>query len=366
MPARVHGRTITGVKVSWCTAVVLALVACGDGKSSGVDAGNDTTGDAGTDAPTQQAACAGSTVLELPAGEPYAAVSDGTTVYVALFTTPADQLYAIPLAGGPATLIATASEGHFALSSSGTAVFYAAKLGGADYAVHQRVGTTDTLLGTIASTTQVVIAGNASVVYAASTAGSDVTIESLSRTGQPDQVPVVIATSVGEARRIVLGSTIVAWLDGGTVATWRVTPLANPGAVTVITAPNGGPIQIAGDVAITLAGMIQTSHTTFYTWSLIYPTTEMLGISHQTGHWFSMHGADATHLYVAEMYTPDPGSFEIETRLVSYSLDVTHRFAAQSELCNYAPKLVGQDATHLFAAETATSGVASLVAIPVP
>jgi hypothetical protein len=352
------------VKVTCGIVFVLAIAACGGGGSSSPDGGGGD-GDGATDASPHENACRNSTTLELPGGDPYAAVSDGTTAYVALSTTSTDQLYAIPLVGGPATLIATASEGKFALSSSGGAVFYAAKLGGADYEVHQRVGTTDDILSTIASTTQLVIAANATDVYTAGTAGGDVSVMSLSRTGQPDQVPVAIATSSGNALRLVVGSTIVAWLDTEAPIAWRATPFANPGAVTSITSPSGGAIEIAGDVAISLAGMIQTSHTTFYTWSLIYPVTEVIGSSNQTGHWFRMRGADATHLFVEETYRPTPGLFATETRLMSYALDGSHHFAGQSELCNYAPKLVGQDALALFAAEESAPGVFSLVVIPI-
>lgn len=313
--------------------------------------------DAGADAAPQKSKCINSTTPQLPAGTPYAAVSDGTTVYAALSTNAGSQLYETPLVGGAPTLIATASQGRFALASSGSAIFYAAKLGGADYEVHQRVGTIDTLLGSVAASTDLVIAANSTDVYIA----GDAAISLLSRSGPPDQTPNVLASSAGIALRIALGPSIVAWRD--TQGTWRVMPLAKPGSPTTITAQNYGAVEMAGDIAIELSGKILTSHTTSYSWSVIYPTTELMGTTTATGHWFEMIAANATHIFVRETYRPDPSYYATESRLISFALDDSHRFAGRYELCNYLPTPIGHDATYVFVRDERTS---SLVAIPIP
>jgi hypothetical protein len=323
--------------------MILALVAaCSDGGAlpdARVDGAN--IDGASLDAPSVDAGtvtCSCCTQRHFDAEMAFDVASAGDLYVTFIPSTGAPTaLGIVPPSGGPPTTIATAEQ--FVLATFDTALFYAARTG-TSYELRQRVGTDDTMLGTVTSLDRIGIAANATDLYVlgVESAGTR-TLRRFPRTGGASEIITTVTSNV--VPHVALGTTYA--LFGHR---WTVPLSANSTATELPPYPDLAQVVVSGDLAFVLGVDMQTSNTRICWVDRILPSSMRLAgpsTIHLGG--FSELTADTNRLYWrVQSGSLQPGSTTTQ-QLTASNLDGT----ARSTVCNSWPStIVRQDATHLF------------------
>lgn len=283
--------------------------------------------------------CSCCTQLPFIAAQAGDVAGDGTSVYVTYTTATSTQLQLGITSGDGAAPTAIAQAESFTLASSDNALFYAAKAASV-YEVHQRVGTTDSVLGSVTSATGIQLAGNATDVYVSGneTAGN-ATLWRFSRSSPG--TPAVVATASGTSAYLALGSTVAVWVTGTT--SWSVA-LPGPSSPSALSQYAGG-LVFVGDVGVVMHGHLLTSHASQYSFEEVLPTAMTLFTSSViiNGGLDQLLG-DPNHLYwrVTSGSEATPSQHDV-------SLSAGTLSGPLASLCTGWPSdVLRQDATHLF------------------
>lgn len=298
--------------------------------------------------------------LVVATGSVQGAASDGTTLYLSVLTSGGEiELQAVPIAGGSPATIATADDEQFYLASYGNAVFYAAHLGSPAYELHQLVGGSDTVLGSVAAVTAffpVSLAANATDVYVlGNDTATDVSLWRVSRGGGAGSSPPVVASVASSSHQgLALGASVAAWGDANGVEL-----VSLPGPSTPSVAQAGPSIAFIGDTGYSLGEHIVTSHSYQVTIYEFTPVQRTVYTSVETCHGPSSFFGDSrgTHYYETEAAFTTCGQQDPLSDLSDES----------GQWCNFDPSpIVAQDDTNLYGLEQTSSGSTTFLIIRKP
>jgi hypothetical protein len=326
-------------------AMWLFLLGCsGSDGSHAADAAPDARPDA-----TVRTDCTCCTQLPFVARAAYDVASDGTTIYVSFLAPGASQqqLGIVSAGGGAPTMVAVADS--FVLAAFQDAVFYAAR-SGTSYELHQRVGTTDSVLGSLISVGAIQIAGNATDLYVFGSDTPDTsTLWRYSRSAGPGTMPSIVTTVAGGPIDFALGSTVAALqTSSGDFSGSFLVSVPGPSTPTTLPGASNG-LVFSGDEGFVLRGSLLTTHASSWSINAITPTTATVWVSS-----IIINGgadelqADANHLYL-RLTSGSEGTPNVFTRdLLMMDPDGTN----QAGLCDsWTSDLLRQDASHLYGLE---------------
>jgi len=284
--------------------------------------------------------------LPFTASQAFDVASDGTTIYVSFRSSASSQRELGIVSGGGGgvpTMVAVADQ--FVLAAFEDAVFYAA-LSGSTYELHQRVGSSDRVLGSVTSLVPIQIAANATDLYVfGSDASATSTLWRFSRSASAGTMPAIVATATGNPVYFALGSTVAAWATSTGSA---LVSLPGPSTPTALSESAGG-LVFSGDLGFVIRGMLLTSHASQWRIDEIVPASATIYMSSVliNGGLDELQ-ADANHVYWRLISGSEATPSATDRSLVVSAPDG----AGRSTLCNAWPSaLLRQDATHLYGLE---------------
>jgi hypothetical protein len=332
--------------------VMLFIVAC-SGTRSEPDAGGGGGGGGTEDAPAG-VACSCCTPVPFTADHAVDVASDGSAIYVTdvTYVTGASSQRLGRLTGDGAQPVEIAAAETIELASFPGVLFYAAGTGSM-YELHERVGATDRVLGSVTSVSPIQIAGNATDLYVSGTptAGA-ATLWRFSRAAPEGTPPQTVANEAGNGGYLALGSTVAVWLTSGatTFNSWLVS-LPGPSTPSALPEPEVGMVFV-GDAGVLLHHELLTSHASRYRVDQAVPTmatvfTSSLIINGGAG---SLLG-DPARLYWHET-TGSVGPGVTSSTLETITLD-----GNRSSICAGWPSdILRGDATHLYGLHEVSAG----------
>lgn len=314
------------------------MLGCSGSTKSPLDAASDAPPDVSVpDAGAPVCSCC----LALPfiASQALDVAGTGTAVYVTYTAPMSTQLQLGSTTGDGAAPTAIAQAESFTLASSGNALFYAAQTGSM-YELHQRVGTTDTVLGSVTSTAAIQIAGDATDLYVSGseTAGT-ATLWRFSRSSPG--APAVVATASGTPSYLVLGSTVAVWVTSA--GSWTVA-IPGPSSPSALSQYAGG-LAFVGDVGVVLQGHLLTSHASEWSFVELIPTMMTLFMSSAiiNGGFDNLRG-DPSYLY----WRFTSGSEAMPLQHDYFLGRMTLTSTPQTICTGWPSAILRQDATHLY------------------
>lgn len=312
------------------------MFGCSGTTKSPLDAAIDATTAVPDAAPPVCSCCL---TLPFTAGQALDVAGTGMAVYVTYAAPMSTQLQLGTVTGDGAAPTAIAQAEGFTLGSSGNALFYAAKTGTL-YALHERVGTTDTVLGSVTSMTPIQLAGNATDVYVSgSETSGTATLWRFSRAAPG--TPAIFATASGTPTYLAIASAIAAWVT--TTSSWSVA-IPGPSTPSALSQSASGLVFI-GDVGVVLQGHVLTSHASEWSVVEVIPTMMTLFMSSAiiNGGWDELQG-DPSYLY----WRLTSGSEGTPSQLDRYLVMKTLSGSPQNICAGWPSELLRQDATHLY------------------
>jgi hypothetical protein len=283
--------------------------------------------------------------------------SDGTLLYMSTSSTitSAIALQTVPIAGGAPTVVNTALDDEFHLASFGNAVFYGAHIGStASYEVHEVSGGFDSTLGSVPSTTPIVLQANSTDVYVLgidATAG--LTLWRVSRDGVTGTPPVVASTgNDGQPSFFALGATQAAYVGASGIEL-----VAIPGPSTPTLIPNvDGALAFVGDTGFRATDTTLTSTTAEVDVDQFTPSAARVSTTTLVQAQPTAFFSDAGNLFVASQPTADPAHGATPPSLSGFAADGSSAF----ELCNFDPHFPGapiaHDARNIYGVSGITAG----------